>query len=370
MPKKKRPNILIMVWRDLIDNPNSGGSEVYVDKIAKGLSKNAKVTVFSSKDSGQKEYQTVDGIDYVRRGSRYTVYFWAFLFYVFKLRKRTDFIIDVENGVPFFTPLYSNKPKLMLLHHFHNGQWFEEFPFPVSILGYTIERYVMPKVYKNTNAVTVSPSSKLDLEVIGFNPKDIYLAYNGVSTVRSRSNSNLLYKNPTALCLGRIKKYKRIELAIKALAEIKKDVPNARLIIAGTGDNERHLKDLTHQLDVTENVKFLGYVSEKKKKELLKKSWVFLNTSSKEGWGVVNVEANLFGTPVLGFNVYGVRDSVKPGVSGELANDYKHFVKLLKTFLSDKELVEKYSASSVKWAHNFKWDKTVSVFNKLIKKNV
>ena len=150
-------NILILVWRDLVNTTDFGGSEVYSDKIATGLKNQGyNITIFSSKGKEQKADEILDGIRYIRRGSRYTVYFWAALHYLLSLRKTTDFIIDVENGIPFFSPLYSNKPKVALVHHFHNGQWFKEFPFPIAVVGYYIERILMPFVYRKTKFVTVS----------------------------------------------------------------------------------------------------------------------------------------------------------------------------------------------------------------------
>lgn len=365
---EKKLNLIIFTWRDLIDSAGFGGHEVYLDNIADGLKKDFNVTVFSSKAENQKKNEVLDGIRYMRRGSRYTVYIWAMLYYVFKLRKNIDLVIDTENGIPFFTPFYSRKPKLLLMHHFHNGQWFKEFPYPVAMFGYSLERFVLPFAYRNTKIVTVSNSSKLDLEVMGVDNKNIAIAHNGIDVKDTQAKG--LYKTPTILSLGRLREYKRIDLAIRAIADLKKRGKKANLIIAGTGDDQDRLKVIAKELKVSNRVKFLGFVDDATKNRLLKKSWVFVNTSSKEGWGIVNIEANHFGTPVLGFNVYGVRDSVKDGVSGLLATDYEDFVNKLEALVSNKVAIESISGSCKKWADNFGWDKTIDIFkdelNKLV----
>lgn len=368
---ENKNRVLILTWRDAINNKEMGGNEVYVERIANGLiDKGYEVTVFSSKGEDQAFSEIVNGVQYIRRGSRYTVYFWAALHYLLGLNKKTDFIIDTGNGVPFCTPLYSKKPKVMLVHHFHNGQWFQEFPFPIGAVGYYIERFVMPFIYRKTRFVTVSNSSKLDLEFLGIDSKNIQIAYNGTNLSGEFDTSKVdLYKNPTILYLGRLREYKRIDLAIKALAEIKKTIPNVQLKIAGLGDDENRLKEITKKLGLEKSVSFLGFVSESQKRNLLTKSWVYVNPSSKEGWGIVNIEANHYGTPVVGFNVFGVRDSVKDGYSGYLAENFEDFVaKLANALRSNSRETNAMRKNAIDWASRFNWEDTVNVFDKEIKK--
>ncbi len=370
--KENQKNILILTWRDIVNNKSDfGGNEVYIDKIANGLAnKGYNVTVFSSKGVDQSNEEILNGVRYIRKGSRCTVYFWAALYYIFGLGKNIDFIIDSENGVPFFTPLYTKKPKVLLVHHFHNGQWFKEFPLPIAAVGYYIERFVMPLVYKNTRFVTVSNSSKLDLEFLGITPDNVQIAYNGTNLTGEFDYAQKeLYENPIILYLGRLREYKRIDLAISAVAEIKKSIPNIKLIIAGTGDDESRLKEIVSEMKLEDNVSFLGFVNEVKKQELLAKSWVYVNPSSKEGWGIVNIEANYYGTPVVGFNVFGVRDSVKDGYSGYLAENFQDFVnKLLKALKSENGELETMQKNAINWASKFNWEDTVKIFDKEIAK--
>jgi len=366
--KCSKKNLLILTWQDLIDTDEYGGNEVYINNIAEKLAHKYNITIFSSKKKTQKRNEVIKGIKYIRYGSRYTVYLWAFLYYIVKLRKTVDVILDTENGIPFFTPLYSKKPKILLVHHFHNGQWFKEFGM-LGIIGYLTERFLMPKLYNRTKVITVSESSKLDLEFLGFNSKNISIAYNGVvinDTLVDKVKNRTLYSQPTVLYLGRLRKYKRIDLLIHMVNELKDEMPNIHLIIAGRGDYEKELKELVDELKLQKFVSFYGFVDEKTKYELLKRSWVFANPSEKEGWGIVNIEANYFGTPVVGFNVYGIRDSVNNNYSGFLAVDFSDFVEKTKNLLSDKELLKTMGNNAKLWSSNFGWDKTASTVDNVI----
>ena len=68
-------------------------------------------------------------------------------------------------------------------------------------------------------------------------------------------------------------------------------------------------------------VKYWGYVSQLKKFELLSRAHLLINSSSREGWGLVNIEANAVGTPVVSYRSAGLVDSVKDGVSGVVVKD-------------------------------------------------
>jgi len=202
---QKVKGILIFAWRD-IKHPEMGGSEVYVHEVAKRLAKNHHVTLFTSKPGNLSDRDVIDNVNIVRRGGMLTVYFWAFIYYAIYFRKDMDFIIDVENGLPFFTPLFCSKPKLMVLHHMHKGQWFSQFPFPLALAGYFIESYLMPLVYRNTNIITVSPSTLSELRQVGFSDRKIYLGFNSIPPkIGSKVKKS---KEPLLVYVGRVKAIK------------------------------------------------------------------------------------------------------------------------------------------------------------------
>lgn len=133
------------------------------------------------------------------------------------------------------------------------------------------------------------------------------------------------------LYLGRVETYKGVELAIRAAYEAK--VP---LKIAGVGDDLERMKDLVKQLNAKGFVKFLGFVSEEEKLELLSKAKALIFPVKGEDFGIVPVEANAAGTPVIAYRDGGVVETISNinPKSGEFFTkyDYKSLAKILKGF--------------------------------------
>ena len=355
--------ILIFAWRD-IKHPEMGGSEVYIHEVAKRLAKNHHVTLFTSKPGNVSDRDVIDDVNIVRRGGILTVYIWAFIYYALYFRKDMDFVIDVENGLPFFTPLFCSKPKLMVLHHMHKGQWFSQFPFPLALAGYFIESYLMPLIYRNTYVITVSPSTLSELRQVGFSDRKIYLGFNSIPPkLGSKVKKS---KEPLLVYVGRVKAYKRLEIAVETLRVLAKSYPMMKLIIGGAGDYAEKIIKLAEKYQLQKRIQVLGFVSERKKWELMQKAWVFLMPSSKEGWGITIVEAASCGTPTVGFNVPGVRDSIKDGITGILARDETDYIKSVKRLVDDKKLREKMGIYGVFWSKKFSWNSTVRVFETVV----
>ncbi len=357
-------NILIYVWRD-IKHPEMGGSEIYVQNVAKNLAKENNVFIFTSSARGLDDEDDIDGVKIIRRGGRFTVYLYGFLYYLIFFRKDMDVILDVENGIPFFTPLFSHKPKILVLFHVHGKQWFKQMLPPVALVGFLVERYFMPLIYKNVPVVTISPSSLEEAVKIGFNERRIFLSYPSItekipSGVKKSEDPLLLY-------LGRIKSYKRVELAIIALREVLETYPQAKLVICGIGDYTDDLIELVSKFKLENNVFFKGFVSEEDKWKYMKEAWVHLLPSMKEGWGITVIEAASCGTPTVGFDVGGVRDSVIDGKTGFLARNLGDFIEKIETLISDDDLRNEFGANGRKWASVFSWEQTTLPYSKLIK---
>jgi Glycosyltransferase Family 4 len=109
--------ILIFSWKDL-HHPWAGGSEVNMHEQAKRwLAAGHQVTLFTSRPAGSKRRDNVEGVEVFRAGRRIAAFLMAPLCYALFLRRRADVILDIINGIPFATPLYSRKPVVALVHH-------------------------------------------------------------------------------------------------------------------------------------------------------------------------------------------------------------------------------------------------------------
>ena len=318
--------ILILNWRD-IKHEWAGGSEVYLFELAKRwVAMGHEVSLFCGQDVREKlpDEEKINGINVFRKGSRFTLYFWAFWYYLKKFRKTTDIIVDVQNGIPFFSPVYSSKPKVSVVYHVHGKQFFVELPFPLSIVGYLVEKYFFPLIYRGIDIMAISQTTKKDLGKLGFNTRKVEIVYCGIDGKPTSSVKK--FAHPTILYLGRIKKYKRVDMLVRIMPKILEKVSNASLLVAGWGTEASNVIDMSMRSISRRHVKIVGPVSESEKKYLLSKSWIFVNPSIGEGWGISIIEANLHGTPAVAFNVAGLSESIQDEKTGFLVKNEDELV--------------------------------------------
>lgn len=373
LPEKRARNIdglkiLVFNWRD-IKHVWAGGAEVYVHELSKRLvSKGHSVTLFCGNDNKNPRYEEIEGVQIVRRGGFYTVYFWAFVYYIAKFRGKYDVIIDSENGIPFFTPLYAKEPVLGLIHHVHQDVFRENLIKPLAAIACFMEGTLMPAAYKRVKMITVSPSSKDALEKLGLGRHtETEIINPGIDPEKFKVSEKTVY--PTILYLGRLKKYKSIDVLVKAFPHILEEFPEAKLRIAGFGESIYDLQDLVKGLNIEKSVEFLGKVDEETKTQLLAESWVFAYPSSMEGWGIAVIEASASGTTVIAANVPGLRDSVSNPHTGFLVphGDVKETSNKIKDVLKNTELRKELEKGGVEWSKNFTWDSSVKKLEKIIK---
>lgn len=363
--------ILIFNWRD-ITHAYAGGAETYIHELAKNWIKAGNhVTIFCGNDGKQKREETIDGIDIVRRGGFYLVYFWAFFYYIFRFRGKYDLVIDCENGIPFFTPLYVHKPIFAVLHHVHQDVFFHSLPKPLAMLASFLEKDLMPLVYGKIKFITVSESSKKEMEKIGIGEAGIEVVYNGVDLREFNLGDKSL--RPMVLYLGRLRAYKSVDVLIRAFKKVTQKYDNAILVIAGSGDAEKYLRNLSREMGFRDDqIVFMGRVSEEEKIKLLQSAWVLVNPSFAEGWGVVVIEANACGTPVIASDVPGLRDSVQENESGHLVSygDIEGFADKIVYVFDNKEYRDELNLKARKWAENFDWEKSSQEFLSLVDKKI
>ncbi len=365
--------ILIFNWRDT-RHEWAGGGEVYVSELAsRWVKMGHKVTLFCGQDvkGNLPPEEMINGIRVVRKGSRFSLYLWAIYYYFKYFRRETDFIVDVQNGIPFFTTIYSRKPKIAVVYHVHGKQFFIELPFPLNIIGLIMEKYFFPIFYFRTKIIAISKTTKNDLVKLGFKRTNIKIVYCGINKIKDNLDLEKFSK-PTILYLGRIKKYKRVDLLVKIMPEILKRIPQANLLIAGWGTEASSITDLTMRSITRRKVKIVGPVTESEKKYLLSKSWVFVNPSIGEGWGISVIEANLYGVPTVAFNVAGLSESIVDGKTGYLSNNEKQFVDKICKILDNRTLRTRLSINARKWANTFSWEdaaaKSISVVESVYRK--
>jgi glycosyltransferase involved in cell wall biosynthesis/O-antigen/teichoic acid export membrane protein len=358
--------VLILNWRDT-RHVWVGGAETYAHEVAKGLvAAGHSVTFFCGNDGYCARRETIDGVHVIRRGGFYTVYLWAFFYYLLQFRGKFDIIVDCHNGIPFFTPLYAKETVYGLMHHVHQEVFWYSLSKPLALVASFLENKMMPRIYRDIKFITVSDSTRKDMEALKLGNAGIEVVYPGVDLARFSPGEKS--RNPLVLYLGRLKAYKSVHVLLEAFRKVVERVPNAELVIAGTGEEEKRLKQLAWNLRIADRVRFAGKVSEEEKIELFRRAWVFANPSLMEGWGITTIEANACGTPVVAANVPGLRDSVQNPHTGYLVThgDSAAFADKLVVLLEDAHLRDAMSQEAMRWASQFEWKKVKQAFLTLL----
>ena len=357
-PGKKR--ILIFNWRD-IRHCYAGGAEVYIHEIAKRwVESGNRVVLFCGNDGKCPRYEVIDGVRVYRRGGFYLVYLWAFIYYVVRFRGRFDVIIDSQNGIPFFTPLYAKESVYCLMFHVHQEVFRRSLPYVLAMIARILEKDLMPRVYRDSRFITISRSSKLEMKKLGINGTGISVVNPGIDTAKLRPGNKS--RRPVVLYVGRLKQYKSLDVIISCAKNILNRFPSVRFVIAGDGEERERLQRLAVKLGVGKNIFFMGKVTNEQKIRLYQKAWVFVNPSMMEGWGITTIEANACGTPVVASDVPGLRDSVHNPTSGLLVphGDEAKFADTIVKMIGDERLRRKLSQGAQLWAAQFDWDKSAT----------
>jgi glycosyltransferase involved in cell wall biosynthesis len=354
--------VLMLSWRDT-GHPEAGGAELFLERIAGGLrDRGHQITIQSADYPGARRDEVVDGVRYVRRGGRFTVYPLAALS-LLRQRGDHDVVVDVQNGVPFWSPLVTRSQVVNLTHHVHREQWPVIFGPHGARFGWWLESRAAPRVYRRSRYVTVSHATRHDLAGLGVPADAIAVVHNGHDGPAGPEPVAPRSARPMMVVLGRLVPHKRVELAIEALAALRPELPELSLVVIGHGYWQSTLHELAERLGVASSVLFTGHVDDAYKHELLAEAWVHVMPSLKEGWGLAVVEAAAHGTPTVAFAAAGgTLESVSDGVTGVLVEDRAELVAAVRRLLVDAELREEYGRAAQKHAAGFTWAHAVAAF--------
>lgn len=368
-------NILILSWRGP-KHPHAGGAEYSTYEHSKGwIRAGHKVTLFTSSFKGAKSKEEIDGLSIIRKGGQVLgVHLRAFVWYLLENHPEFDIVIDEVHGIPFFTPLYIRKPKLVFIHEVAKevwklNPWRKPFNLLPAFLGTYLEPLIFKILYKKTPFMTVSQSTKDDLVAWGIPGSNITIVHNGFEGINNPSRKKEIKK--TVIYLGALSKDKGIEDALEAFSRLLKMERNIQFWVAGIGEKHylESLKMKVKLLGISNAVNFFGFVSEKEKYDLLSRAHILINPSIREGWGFVVIEAASVGTPTVAYNVAGLRDSVVDRKTGLLCDPNPGaLADKIKYLLDNKLLYGSLSKNSLEWSKKFSWSESVTNSLKLIEK--
>jgi glycosyltransferase involved in cell wall biosynthesis len=352
-------NILAVNWLDR-DNPQAGGAEVHFFELFRRLvARGHRVTLVTSGFRGAASRVEIAGIDVRRYGGRYG----------FALRGRGavrralregayDVVVEDINKLPLYTPTLSRLPVCVIVPHLFGTTAFREASWPVAAIVWLAELPI-PPVYRQAAFHAISESTRDDLVRRGVARERIRVIYPGVDTVALTPDPAVpRAPEPTFLYVGRLKRYKGVDTAVRAIALARERGAALRLEIAGDGDDRGRLAALVRRLGLEGAVRLRGFVSERDKRDLLRRAWAAVLPSAKEGWGISNVEAAACGTPAVAADRPGLRESVRDGETGLLVphGDAAALAAALMRLAREPQLVARLGAAGRRFAEGLSWE--------------
>ncbi len=309
--------VAILAWRDL-DDPEAGGSEVHVARVAAlwGAA-GIEVTLRTSHAPGHPMVSWRDDYRVIRKAGRYMVFPRAAFSEMMGWHGASDGLVEIWNGMPFFSPLWARRPHVTWLHHVHDSMWEMTLPPRLARLGRTLEFQVAPRIYRRTQIVTLSSSSKEEIvRKLRLRSARVTVVPPGIDARFSPGGE----KSPTPLVVaaGRLVPVKRLHLLLDALASVKERFPALRAVIVGEGYSREALETQRHELGADDWISLPGRVDDATLVELYRKAWLVASASAHEGWGMTITEAAACGTTAVATRIAGHADAIEDGRTGVL----------------------------------------------------
>jgi len=349
--------ILVLNERDPA-NPMTGGAETHVFEIFRRLAaRGHEVTLLAASFHGCAREEIVQGVRVRRLADRYLYYGlvpWAARR---EAARGKDVVVDVLNKLPFLSPWLVPLPCLAIVHHLFGTTAFRQVPLPVALVSWLLEKLI-PLAYRDTPMLAISPSTKADLVARGLDGARIHVVPPGIDKDTHRAVDDGLAREPVVLWIGRLEPYKRADLVIDAMKQVREAIPAATLVIVGAGSARGGLEARVRRQGLADCVRFTGFVPEDEKIAWIRRAAVLVQTSEKEGWGMTVIEANVCNTVAVASDVPGLRDSVRHAESGLLYRygDRNALVDALVRVLGDTELRRRLIRGGKQWGDRFGWD--------------
>jgi glycosyltransferase involved in cell wall biosynthesis len=363
--------ILVVNWR-CPKNPLAGGAEVYLQKVFSRLvSRGHHVTLLSERFAGSEPEDVIDGIRVIRAGGKFTFNFTAGR-QVGRLAETldADVVIDDLNKVPFYSTWHTKRPVLAILMHLFRSSIFRETLPPMAAYVWMAETMI-PLAYKRCRFAVLSESSKQDTVKVGIDPDRITVIPPGTDFGRFGPDASVS-REPLVLHVGRLKRYKATDHLLRASRMMKERGVKFTTVIVGDGDDKPRLEGLAAKLGLGGQARFTGFVPEAEKVNWYRRAAVLVENSVKEGWGLIVMEANACGTPVVVANSPGLRDSSRDGVNGLMYEygDVPALAERLERLLSDEALRSRLGQQAIAWAKRWTWDGAAAAMERVIEQAV
>ncbi|MFZ0088451.1 MAG: glycosyltransferase family 4 protein, partial [Solirubrobacteraceae bacterium] len=349
-----RLHILILSDRDWT-HPQGGGTGTNLHAQAmRWLQWGHRVSVIACSYPGAPACERLGNLTLHRVGGRSTVFPRAIVRQWRGLVPDADVVLEVVNGITFLTPLWCRTPRVTLVHHIHSDHFVRELGAKGRVAALALETLPLRLLYRRTQFLTISQASARDIAGHGIDPRRIDISYLGVEHAAFGPDPALRAAQPTLLYLGRLKRYKRIEVVLEVLERN----PGVVLDLAGDGDHRPALEAEIAARGLGDRVRMHGHVSELAKRELYQQAWINITTSSAEGWGLSVTEAGACATPSAALALGGLAEAIDDGRTGVLADTPVALAEKVGRVLADPQLRDALGRAAQARACEFTWDAT------------
>ena len=350
--------IHLLAWRDL-DDVEAGGSEVHASEVSRLWAEaGIEVVMRTSFAQGHPGHARRDGYQVVRKAGRYLVFPRAALSEAAHRYGERDALVEIWNGMPFFSPVWARGPRVVFLHHVHADMWKMVLPPNLARMGDALERKVAPRFYRRSRMITLSPSSKEEMLELGFADERVEVIPPGVD--RRFTPGGTRADHPLVVGVGRLVPVKRFDRLIRAVVAARTRAPGLELVLVGTGPDRAELDALIAELGATDYIRFAGRVSDEDLVDLYRQAWAVASSSVREGWGMTLTEAAACGTPAVATRIPGHVDAIAEGQSGLLADDDAQITEHLVRLANDAALRDRLRTGALEHAGRFTWTNTAT----------
>ncbi len=350
--------VQFVAWRDL-DDPEAGGSELHAHRVATlwaeaGLDVTFRTSAVPSGPVGIRR----DGYQAIRRAGRYAVFPDAAWEGLRRRHRPGEGLVEVWNGMPFFSPLWYRGPKIVFLHHVHAEMWRMVLPPWLARAGEATESRLAPPLYRRSRVVTLSESSRREIVgLLGLPEGRVSVAPPGIE--RRFAPGGDRSPTPLVVAVGRLVPVKRFDLLVESLVRTRDKVPDLRAVIVGEGYERPALEALRRRYGAEDWLDLPGRLTDDQLVACYRRAWVVASTSLREGWGMTLTEAAACGTPAVATDIAGHRDAVIDGRTGLLTADTADDVAgALADVLIDGDLRARLGRGALERARWFTWEAT------------
>jgi glycosyltransferase involved in cell wall biosynthesis len=317
--------------------------------------------------------ERLDGLKVVRLGGLHSLWFRTFVYYLSRCRGKYDVVVAEGFGgsrIPRLAPLYVREPMITEWHQIHRDLFAVQYPKLLNGPLNLLER-ITAWVHRNTLVRAGTEEWRVAFPQIGFKPENVFVV---PVSIRDEwlieADRKPATSEPRILWLGKLRRYKCPHDAIQAMVKVVEQVKDAHLTIAGRRDDvvyESELRAMAERLGLASNVEFRFNLSDQEKRDLMRSSRILAITSAVEGFGIVAVEANALGIPVIAST--GVPEgAVRDGFNGLRYpfGDAAALSERITRLLKDPTLYERLSRNAFEHAARFSWSQVGAQFERVV----